>query len=72
LIGPLTVNEGIHETMQDNLKIARKKRLGRIKGQIRGIVRMRNENRYCIDVVMQIAAARAAPRRLKWKSQRIM
>jgi CsoR family transcriptional regulator, copper-sensing transcriptional repressor len=51
--------------MQDDLKIACKKRLGRIEGQVRGIVRMLDEDRYCIDVVTQILAARTALRRVE-------
>jgi DNA-binding FrmR family transcriptional regulator len=35
-------------------------RLARIEGQIRGIEGMVQEDRYCIDVLTQIAAARAA------------
>jgi len=35
-------------------------RLARIEGQVRGIERMVDEDRYCIDVVTQIAAAQAA------------
>lgn len=35
-------------------------RLARIEGQIRGIQGMVSEDRYCIDVLTQIAAARAA------------
>jgi CsoR family transcriptional regulator, copper-sensing transcriptional repressor len=41
------------------------KRLGRIEGQVRGLSRMVQENRYCIDIVTQIAAVRAALRRLE-------
>jgi DNA-binding FrmR family transcriptional regulator len=36
------------------------KRLARIEGQIRGISKMVDEDRYCIDVLVQINAARAA------------
>jgi DNA-binding FrmR family transcriptional regulator len=36
------------------------KRLARIEGQIRGISKMVDEDRYCIDVLGQINAARAA------------
>ena len=36
------------------------KRLARIEGQVRGVSRMVEEDRYCIDVLTQIAAARAA------------
>lgn len=39
------------------------KRLKRIEGQVRGLVRMVDEDRYCIDVVTQISAVRAALRR---------
>jgi CsoR family transcriptional regulator, copper-sensing transcriptional repressor len=35
-------------------------RLNRIEGQVRGITRMIEEGRYCIDVLTQINAARAA------------
>jgi len=36
------------------------KRVARIEGQVRGIGRMIDEERYCIDVLQQISAARAA------------
>jgi DNA-binding FrmR family transcriptional regulator len=39
------------------------KRLGRIEGQVRGLNRMVEDDRYCIDIVTQIAAVRAALRR---------
>jgi DNA-binding FrmR family transcriptional regulator len=35
-------------------------RLNRIEGQVRGIQKMIDEDRYCIDVLTQISAARAA------------
>ncbi len=35
-------------------------RLHRIEGQVRGIERMVEEDRYCIDVLTQIAAIQAA------------
>ena len=41
------------------------KRLSRIEGQVRGIARMLDEDRYCIDVVTQIGAVRAALRRVE-------
>jgi DNA-binding FrmR family transcriptional regulator len=41
-------------------KEALKRRLARIEGQIRGIARMVDEDRYCIDVLTQIAAVQAA------------
>ena len=39
-------------------------RLARIEGQIRGVSRMVEEDRYCIDVLTQISAARAALERV--------
>lgn len=36
------------------------KRLSRIEGQVRGIARMVEEDRYCIDVLDQVAAATRA------------
>ena len=35
-------------------------RLARVEGQVRGVARMVEEDRYCIDVLTQIAAAQAA------------
>jgi DNA-binding FrmR family transcriptional regulator len=35
-------------------------RLKRIEGQIRGITRMVEERRYCIDIIQQLTAARKA------------
>jgi CsoR family transcriptional regulator, copper-sensing transcriptional repressor len=35
-------------------------RLARIEGQVRGVSRMVEEDRYCIDVLTQIAASQAA------------
>ncbi len=35
-------------------------RLARIEGQVRGVSRMVDEDRYCIDVLTQISAIRAA------------
>lgn len=35
-------------------------RLRRISGQVEGIARMIENDRYCVDVLLQIAAARAA------------
>ena len=36
------------------------KRLHRIEGQVRGIERMVNEERYCIDILTQISALTSA------------
>jgi DNA-binding FrmR family transcriptional regulator len=51
--------------MQRDAKTSCLKRLGRIEGQVRGLARMVEDDRYCIDVVTQISAVRAALRRLE-------
>ncbi len=40
-------------------------RLRRIEGQIGGLVRMVEQERYCVDILTQIRAARAALRRVE-------
>ena len=42
------------------MKKAQLGRLGRIEGQVRGVTRMVEEDRYCIDVINQVRAVRAA------------
>jgi CsoR family transcriptional regulator, copper-sensing transcriptional repressor len=49
--------------MQSETKIAIQKRLNRIEGQVRGLSRMVEEDRYCIEVITQISAVQAALRR---------
>ncbi|HXW27584.1 MAG TPA: metal-sensitive transcriptional regulator [Xanthobacteraceae bacterium] len=49
--------------MRRDIKAACRKRLRRIEGQVRGLARMVADDRYCIDIVTQIAAVRAALRR---------
>jgi DNA-binding FrmR family transcriptional regulator len=51
--------------MRSGAKTSCGKRLGRIEGQVRGIARMIEEDRYCIDVVTQISAVRAALKRVE-------
>lgn len=40
-------------------------RLNRIEGQVRGIVRMVEQDRYCLDILTQLQAVRAAVRRVE-------
>jgi len=40
--------------------VATVRRLKRIEGQVRGLVRMIEEDRYCIDVLQQVNAVKAA------------
>jgi DNA-binding FrmR family transcriptional regulator len=50
----------IDETTEKNCLV----RLNRIKGQIEGISNMIKERRYCIDIIIQIAAAEASLHKL--------
>ena len=49
--------------MRKDIKASVQKRLGRIEGQVRGLSKMVEEDRYCIDIVTQISAVRSALRR---------
>lgn len=56
-IGPLAeyrirVNDGVSEDAR--------KRLARIAGQVAGLQKMLDEERYCVDILTQVAALRAA------------
>src|ERR1700745_199344 len=44
------------------LKASNLRRLSRIEGQIRGIQRMVEEDRYCADILMQVTSAQEALR----------
>ncbi|WP_326822242.1 metal-sensitive transcriptional regulator [Streptosporangium sp. NBC_01756] len=48
---------GYSDTRQDHLR-----RLRRIEGQVRGLQRMVEEDRYCIDILTQVSAADRALR----------
>jgi DNA-binding FrmR family transcriptional regulator len=51
--------------MNESTKASCIKRLSRIEGQVRGLARMVEEDRYCIDIVTQLSAVRAALRRVE-------
>ena len=51
--------------MQHATKGSVLKRLSRIEGQVRGIAGMVEGDRYCVDVVTQISAVRAALHRVE-------
>jgi len=51
--------------MRKEAKAATLKRLNRIEGQVRGLSRMVEDDRYCIDIVTQLSAVRAALRRVE-------
>lgn len=43
-----------------NDKPALLKRLNRVEGQVRGVSKMVQEDKYCIDILTQVSAAKAA------------
>lgn len=51
--------------MAKDSKTSNLKRLNRIEGQVRGLARMVEDDRYCIDIVTQIGAVRAALRKVE-------
>ena len=55
----------VHHDVNQGHKADTLRRLGRLEGQVRGIAGMVEADRYCIDIVTQIAAARAALRKVE-------
>ncbi|MDX2157682.1 MAG: metal-sensitive transcriptional regulator [Hyphomicrobiaceae bacterium] len=51
--------------MSKHSKSTRLQSLSRIEGQVRGIARMIEEDRYCVDIVTQISAVRAALKKVE-------
>ena len=51
--------------MRQDIKASCQKRLSRIEGQVRGLAKMVDDDRYCIYIVTQISAVRAALRRVE-------
>ncbi len=51
--------------MQTTAKPKILNRLSRIEGQVRGIARMVENDRYCVDLLTQLRAARAALHRVE-------
>lgn len=46
--------------MKENTKSDAQKRLARIAGQVNGIQKMVEQERYCVDILTQVSALRAA------------
>jgi DNA-binding FrmR family transcriptional regulator len=55
-----TGKKAVH--VEPELKSANLKRLRRIEGQIRGLQRMVEEERYCAEIIVQIASVQEALR----------
>jgi len=54
-----TAHDGERHVVQPH-KQALLKRLNRVEGQVRGIAQMIHDDRYCVDVLTQVAAIRSA------------
>ncbi len=61
----MSTTESTHGYTKD--KDALIKRLHRIEGQVRGVEKMVDEDRYCIDILTQIAAVNTALESLAFK-----
>jgi len=63
-----TRNSHFGHDMQPDRKARRSsslKRLSRIEGQVRGLQKMIEEDRYCVDILVQVKAVRAALNRVE-------
>ena len=56
---------GYSQAMTPKIRKNARTRLARIEGQVRGLVRMIDDDRYCIDVITQTQAVRAALARVE-------
>jgi len=54
------VRNGARVARDADTKAAVVRRLNRVEGQIRGIGRMLDEDRYCVDILTQVAAVQSA------------
>ena len=57
---PSTTGYALDERVEDLVR-----RLRRIEGQVRGLERMVSEGRYCVDILTQVDAVRAALARVQ-------
>ena len=53
------------DTPRPDRRAGVRRRLARVEGQVRGLIRMVDEDRYCIDVITQVKAAQAALKRVE-------
>ena len=54
------MENGVDRHVYQPDKALLQKRLRRIGGQVQGITRMIEQDRYCVDILVQLSAARAA------------
>jgi len=53
-------SKAVHPAVVQPHKPALLKRMNRIEGQVRGVAKMVEEDRYCVDVLTQISAIQSA------------
>lgn len=58
-------NEKGVSTLQAAMKKACRSRLRRIEGQVRGLLKMIDDDRYCIEVIDQVQAVAAAQKKVE-------
>jgi len=51
---------GYHEKMKGDLKKKSLRRLSLINGQLNGLIKMVDEERYCVDIITQASAIKEA------------
>lgn len=56
---------GYSQAMRPETRENARARLARIEGQVRGLLKMVDDDRYCIDIITQVQAARAALSRVE-------
>ncbi len=62
---PENTAEGAAEkSVEQPHKAALQRRMSRVVGQVQGISRMIEEDRYCVDILVQISAVRSALNRV--------
>lgn len=59
---PTTAASPVHSDSYANDKDKLLKRLSRIEGQVRGIARMVEDDKYCVDILTQISAVISSTR----------
>lgn len=58
-------------TTHSKARASIRRRLKRIEGQVRGLSRMLDEDRYCVDILQQIQATRAALKKAETELLRV-
>lgn len=71
IIPPRGISQVAIMTTHSEARAAIRRRLKRVEGQVRGLSRMLDEDRYCIDILQQIQATRAALKKAETELLRV-